>query len=276
MHNYSLFIDKVWQLYDTQKRDLPWRHINELTALDRGYRVLVSEMMLQQTQVSRVVPKYHSWLKQWPTLADFMEATLADAIVAWSGLGYNRRAKYLFESLHAVFAQYNGIVPPDVRALTKLPGLGTNTAAAVVVYTHDLPVAFIETNIRTVYLHEFFPHAKNSITDADILKLVNTTIDTVKPREWFYALMDYGTYIKKTYGNQLYKSHTYKKQAAFIGSRRQVRGSVILLLRQTVYLTRDELHRAIDDDRLDSVLADLIKEGLITSNNTGSYRLASG
>lgn len=263
----------VWNYYEKNKREMPWRNLNDLSEKDRGYNVLVSEVMLQQTQVNRVIEKYTQWMERWPTIEEFAEATLSDVLVMWNGLGYNRRAKYLLESLTTIHKDYGGIVPMDQSALQDLPGIGPNTAAAIIVYTYNKPIPFVETNIRTVYLHSYYADSDSQVTDNELLTLVKETLDKKNPRDWFYALMDYGAYLKKNHGNQLHRAKAYKKQSVFSGSKRQIRGKVLHLLTKLQYIHKDELIKEIADDRLHDVIENLIHEGMIVQLNDGSYTL---
>jgi len=257
------FTETVKRYYAENKRDLPWRKVENVSARDLGYRVVVSEYMLQQTQVKRVIPKYNNWMSKWPTLDHFMHATIADVLTEWSGLGYNRRAKYLHTTLQQIADYHDGFVPQNINALTALPGIGVNTAAAIIVYTYNLPQVFIETNIRSVYLHSFFPNTRTPITDREILDIVSKTIDNEQPRQWYYALMDYGAYIKKTHESQLSKSLHYKRQPAFKGSNRQVRGRIMQIATQLKKVNIKELQSEIQDSRFYSILEALQQEGLI-------------
>jgi A/G-specific adenine glycosylase len=268
------FIARVWSYYRAHQRQLPWRGINKCSLRVRGYRVVVSELMLQQTQVTRVVDKYNLWMQQWPTIDSFISASFVDVLSAWSGLGYNRRAKYIFDSLHTIHDMFKGIVPADTTTLTKLPGIGINTAGAIVVYTYNLPVVFIETNIRTVFLHEWYQQATTKVPDSLLLEKVADTIDVDNPRAWYYALMDYGTFIKRLHGSQLSKSASYKKQPMFKGSKREVRGRVVALLLRNSVMTLNELAANIPDRRLSNVLNELQKDGLLKQHKNGAFSVA--
>ena len=216
----------VWDYFQQSGRhDLPWR----LAAADGQfdpYTIMVSELMLQQTQVQRVIPKYAEFLQKFPTLQDLAAAELGAVLTAWSGLGYNRRAKFLWQSAQRVVDEYNGVFPQTTAELVNLPGIGKNTAGAIQAYAFNHPVVFIETNIRSVYIHHFFAD-KTDVSDTDILQLVAATVDSEHPREWYWALMDYGSHLKKSVGNTSKQSKTYMKQSAFHGSKRQIRGQVI-------------------------------------------------
>jgi A/G-specific adenine glycosylase len=264
-----LFRTKVWDYYHGHGRhDLPWRQAGK-GGFD-AYHVVVSELMLQQTQVSRVIAKYHLFLERFPTVHSLAEAPLGDVLRAWSGLGYNRRAKFLWQTALSVTQNYHGIFPGQRNELIKLPGIGSNTAGAILAYAYNRPAVFIETNIRTVYIHHFF-HDRANVTDKAILELVAETLDSEYPREWYWALMDYGAYLKQSLGNPNHRSTTYTKQSTFQGSRRQIRGRVLRLL-GTGPRTAAELQQQIPDKRLPAVLDTLSDERLIRRRGK-AYRL---
>ena len=258
----TTFQDAIWDYYRKNARDLPWRH-----EPFEAYKVLVSEIMLQQTQAPRVIPKYRSFLQKFPTLGTLAEASLADVLREWSGLGYNRRAKYLHEAAKSL----QGKSRWSLDDLVSCKGIGANTAAAVLVYSYNEPLVFIETNIRTVYIHHFF-NGKESIGDKELLPLIEATLDTEHPREFYYALMDYGTHLKKTVGNTSQRSKQYARQSKFEGSKRQIRGAVLRQLAASGKSIK-ELQVVIADERLAAVLDELTKDGLISSVN-GRYHLA--
>ena len=182
-------------------------------------------------------------------------------LTVWSGLGYNRRAKFLWEAANMVVNEYSGIFPTSIDELIRLPGIGKNTAGAICAYAFNQPVVFIETNIRTVYIHHFFVN-EIDVPDSKIMPLVAATVDTEMPREWYWALMDYGVHIKGTIGNASRNSKHYKKQSTFKGSRRQIRGIIIRQLTSNPQ-TLVELSARITDERLQEVLNDLVQEKLI-------------
>lgn len=215
----------VLKFYRRNKRGLPWRKPQKNGAFD-PYHVLVSEVMLQQTQVNRVINKYGGFFSTFPSLEVLALADLRDVLSAWSGLGYNRRAKYLHQLAKITMNDNHGKLPENVENLKSLPGIGQNTAAAIVVYTWNKPEVFIETNIRTVFIHHFFQN-KDNVSDTEILHKVSETLDKENPRDWYWALMDYGTYLKKKHGNNISKSRHYTKQSKFEGSRRQLRANVL-------------------------------------------------
>ena len=257
----QVFQSEVWDYYHAHGREeLPWRIAGKDGAFD-AYRIAVSELMLQQTQVSRVIPKYQQFIMVFPNVQDLAQAPLGDVLRVWSGLGYNRRAKFLWQAAQQVVSEYGGVFPEQLEELMKLPGIGHNTAAAILVYAHNQPVVFVETNIRTVFIHHFFQD-QTAVADKAILELVAETLDKEHPREWYWALMDYGTYLKQLVGNLNRLSKTYAKQSAFRGSKRQIRGQVLRLLGDKPY-TGAELQKQIADTRLNVVLEDLVDEQLV-------------
>lgn len=260
----------VWEHYRQHGRTLPWRQPEADGSFD-PYKILVSELMLQQTQVSRVIPKYNEFLSQFPNIAELASSPLSKVLVAWSGLGYNRRAKYLHTTACTIVSQYSGAVPNDVKALVTLPGIGENTAAAITVYSFNRAEIFIETNIRTVYIHHFFPK-EATVTDKEIAHLVEQTLSSNNPREWYWALMDYGASLKAGQSKAHQQSRHFKKQSSFAHSKRFVRGAVIRLL-TTGEKTKVELLRDIGDNRTESVLTDLTSEGLIVKQK-GTFKLS--
>lgn len=265
----AAFQKLVLDYYTTFGRhDLPWRQSTGGRFL--AYQIMVSEMMLQQTQVVRVIPKYQAFLELFPSVYSLAAAPLGDVLAAWSGLGYNRRAKYLQLAAQMVVDQFSGQLPETEAELTQLPGIGRNTAGAIMAYAYNKPAAFIETNIRSVYIHHFFP-GQGAVTDKAILELVSQTMPFDDARQWYWALMDYGSHLKTTTGNAARRSQSHVRQSAFIGSRRQIRGQVIKLLTVRPHSLR-ELTVSINDQRLDAVVTDLVAEKLIISDGL-SYQL---
>lgn len=253
------------------RHDLPWR-IPEPSGEFDPYKILVSELMLQQTQVGRVIPKFQAFTVAYPSIRALAGAPLGDVLAQWSGLGYNRRAKFLWQTAGQVTQRHAGELPTDVSRLTALPGIGPNTAGAILAYAFNRPAAFIETNIRTVFIHHFFA-GEAQVQDALLLPLVEASLHRKEPRQWYWALMDYGTYLKQTVGNVSRASAAYTKQSTFSGSRRQIRGKVLRDL-TAAPLTWGELQTRIQDERLASVLSELKQEGFI-SQRGALYRLGT-
>lgn len=251
------FQEMIWEKGRELYREMPWR-------IDtRPYYVLVSEIMLQQTQVDRVIPKFEAFIATFPRIEDLASASLSEVLTLWSGLGYNRRAKFLHEAAKKVVHDFNGLFPETVAELVSLPGVGVNTAGALVVYSFNQPVVFIETNVRTVYFHHFFED-EISVTDATLRDLAQKTMDTEHPREWYWALMDYGSYLKRQGAGRNNKSHHYKKQPALKGSVREVRGAILKCLSSESGLSEATLRvKTFDDERFTAALDGLLGDGLI-------------
>jgi A/G-specific adenine glycosylase len=195
-------------------RDMPWRQDT------RPYYVLVSEMMLQQTQVDRVIPKFDAFVAAFPDEKALAKASLADVLKLWQGLGYNRRAKFLHEAAKQIVTR--GGFPDDEAGLVSLPGVGKNTAGAILTYAYNTPAVFIETNVRAVYIHHFFDDGA-LVDDSDIRELLEKTLDRDDPRTFYWSLMDYGSWLKRQ-GVRASRSKQYKKQSPLRGSVREVRG----------------------------------------------------
>lgn len=255
-------LDAIERYYSAHGRhDLPWR----VPAADGSfgpYSIMVSELMLQQTQVARVIPKYHVFLAQFPDVAALAGASLGDVLIAWQGLGYNRRAKFLWQTARQVVEQ-GAVFPREITELVKLPGVGVNTAGAIMAYAYNEPVVYLETNIRTVMIYHFFAE-QDAVPDTDVRQAAQALLErtSLSPREWYWALMDYGTHLKQTVGNLNKLSKTYSKQSKFEGSRRQVRGAVLRALAAEPQ-TLSMLTKEITDARLPLVLQDLEREGLV-------------
>lgn len=251
----AYFRQRIWEFYADSKRPMPWRDT------PTPYAVLVSELMLQQTQVPRVIPKFEAFLRAYPTIESLADAQLHEVLVLWSGLGYNRRAKFLHDSAKRIVEL--GSFPAQFDELVKLPGIGTNTAAAIMNYAFEVATPFVETNIRTVYFHEM-AEAGPSVDDRQILEFVRLTLDREHPREWFYALMDYGSMLKTTAGGRLAQSKHYKKQSPLKGSVREVRGQILKRLSEQGQMSDQELRGSIEtDDRFPVALDGLIRDGLV-------------
>jgi len=255
------FRETVWEYFRAHERSMPWRDNTD------AYFVLVSELMLQQTQVSRVIPKFEVFIGQFPTIQSLANATLADVLGAWNGLGYNRRAKFLHEAARDIVRQHDGIIPTALGELIKLPGIGPNTAGAILAYAYNQPVVFIETNIRTVLIHEFYKD-QFGVNDRELRELTQQTMDYEHPREWYWALMDYGTRLKQTVGGRLQQSKHYKKQSPLAGSAREMRGRIITSL-ATGSMSEKALGQAVRaDDRFVDALVALAAEGMIEKRNS--------
>lgn len=253
-NKHTDFVGAVMGYYAEHGRDLPWRRT------DDPYKILVSEIMLQQTQVPRVIPKYETFLERFPSTESLAAAPLSEVLKLWSGLGYNRRAKFLHEAAKQI-AQARKF-PRGIDGLVALPGVGVNTAAAVLTYALNQKHVFIETNVRTCIFYHFFSN-KKEVTDKQITEVMKKILHYVdSPREFYWALMDYGTHLKAA-GNNISTSKHYTKQSPFEGSKRQVRGMILKLLADR-NLTKASIIEKINDQRTQEVLSTLEKEGLIS------------
>ena len=253
----------VWNHYRKHGRhDLPWRHTMD------PYRIAVSEVMLQQTQVSRVIPKYRAFLNQFPNTKRLADADLATVLRLWQGLGYNRRAKMLWQCANMVSQQRAGRWPRTETDLRALPGIGVYTARAILVFAYRQPVVLLETNIRTVYLYHFFPDCP-SVSDRALSEVVELALDMKNAQAWYWALMDYGTYLKRQVGNQNHRSRSYSAQSPFRGSDREIRGAIVRLLTQhdNVALTSLCVDLPFTAERIQNQLRALVTEGLVVIHN---------
>jgi A/G-specific adenine glycosylase len=253
---YKDFQELVWEKGRELYRPMPWRDDT------RAYFVLVSELMLQQTQVERVVPKFQAFIGAFPDIQALARASLGEVLALWSGLGYNRRAKYLHAAARAVVRDHSGEIPLSYEELVSLPGVGPNTAGAILTYSGNQPVVYIETNIRTVYFEHFF-EGELRVTDSQVREVVAATLDHEHPREWYWALMDYGSWLKRNGRGSIDKSAHYKKQPALKGSLREARGLAVKAL-SSGSKTRQDITSLLDDEaRMNTAINDLLAEGLI-------------
>lgn len=261
------FIATICEYYHAHKREFPWREtINP-------YHIVVSEVMLQQTQTDRVVEKYLTFIQNLPTFESLANVEFAQLLQLWSGLGYNRRVLYLQSLAREIVTTYGGKLPYNPEILVTLPGIGKATAASITAFAFNKPTIFIETNIRAVYIHSFFA-GRDDVHDREILPLVEATVDKNNPREWYYALMDYGVMLKKQHKNPSRRSAHHTKQSRFEGSERQIRGMILRALLEQPLLARENLYERIarEPHRIDNNLNALCSEGFI--ENVGFlYRL---
>jgi A/G-specific adenine glycosylase len=248
--------------YARHGRDLPWRHSRD------PYAILVSEVMLQQTQVQRVAGRWERFVERFPTFEALAAAPLAEVVEEWQGLGYNRRAANLRGIALRVVEDLGGRLPSDPDVLRTLPGLGPATAASVSVFAFGTRVAFVETNIRAAFIQAFFED-RDDVTDREILPIAQAALPD-DARTWHWALMDYGSMLKRTLPNPSRRSAHHTRQARFEGSRRQLRGRVLRALLTSPGMTAGELEEALDGDpRLVEALRALQLEGMITERGSG-------
>ena len=256
--SYKRFRAIIYHYYFTNRRSFSWREKIS------PYRVFISEVMLQQTQTSRVIPKFELFLETFPNFSSLANARFSDVLRVWKGLGYNRRARFLLEAAEIIHDQYNGKLPRTPQQLVALPGIGPATAASIAVFAYDTPHVFIETNIRTVFLHFFFQNA-DIVDDKQIREHVEATLDKDRPREWYYGLMDYGAMLKRTLGNLNRKSRHYSQQSRFEGSDRQMRGKILQLLLDNMSLSMEEIQTILEEppERLERIVSSLSKDNIV-------------
>jgi A/G-specific adenine glycosylase len=261
----------IWQFYAQQGRTFEWRNV------DDPYLVFISEVMLQQTQTARVAQKFPQFIAQFPSFAALASATLKEVLKAWQGMGYNRRGKYLHDSAKKVMQEFGGILPNDPPVLETFPGIGKATAASICAFAFNKPTIFIETNIRSVFIFYFFS-GKSEIHDKEIYPLVAASVDQENPREWYYALMDYGVMLKKQMKNPSRKSAHHAVQSKFEGSDRQIRGAILRILTKSEEpVAQKNLCRQLDvaKNKMDSIICDLISDGLVSKNlKTNTYKIS--
>ena len=247
----------IFQWWQTHRRDLPWRQTND------PYKILISEVMLQQTQVRRVLPKYTEFIKLYPTVQSLATASQGDILRVWKGMGYNRRALYLQKTAQEVVQQFGGVFPKELSLLTKLPGVGTYTARAILVFAYKQHVAMVDTNIRQIITHLFFEDIPQK--PSVIQEVADKLVPSGKSWEWHQALMDYGALeLSKL---KLPKLHR-KSSIPFKQSDRYVRGRIMDLLREQSF-GENELMQTMEktykksNDKIHRILAGLLKDGLI-------------
>jgi A/G-specific adenine glycosylase len=254
----AAFRQLIRDYYQNNGRRLPWRETFD------PYPILVSEIMLQQTQVDRVREKYREFLVLFPGFGELARAELSQVLSVWQGLGYSRRAKSLWLCAQEVVERHAGKLPREIRDLEALPGIGPYTARAVAAFAFGEPTPFIETNIRSVFIHHFFPD-QETVQDSEILPLIERTLDREQPRDWYYALMDFGAMLKKTRGNPSRKSAHHVRQSPFEGSNRQQRSLILKSILAAPGLSEAQLidHLAGEAAKVIRNLQQLEREGFI-------------
>jgi A/G-specific adenine glycosylase len=270
LHNGSIsdegirqFREIIYNYYRSHERSFKWRSTHN------PYFILLSELMLQQTQTDRVVAKYDLFVSTFPTIQDLASARIKDVLSLWQGLGYNRRAYALHSICTNIVQRYNGVVPDTPEELITLKHIGPYTSGAICAFAYNKPTVFIETNIRSVFIKLFFD-GEDNIHDKDIFPLIEQTVDKSDPRNWYYALMDYGVMLKKMFKNPNTKSKHYAKQSKFEGSDRQIRSFILKQLLIFHTCSYDDLYHLIKDnlgahdhDRISHIIDKMIKQELL-------------
>ena len=264
----SVFRRIIRSFYREHGRAFPWRNIKN------PYRILVSEVMLQQTQTSRVLERYPMFLRQFPTVKALARAPLQEVLSLWEGMGYYRRARNLHASAQTICADWNGRVPRTAEGLRTLPGIGEYTAAAVSAFAFNISVQMIETNIRSVYLHTFFQD-KLDVQDSEIMNLIQETMDCANPRDWFYALMDVGVVIKRLYPSINKSSRHYSRQSPYVGSSRELAAKILRsVVGESSGTSIESLSRIlqVESHRIQEQVARLVKDRLLHVSERGIIR----
>jgi A/G-specific adenine glycosylase len=266
---YEAFIRTILGFYEAHGRRFDWRETSD------PYRILLSEVMLQQTQTIRVIPKYVLFLSLWPTFKDLSQAPLDQLLFHWKGLGYNRRALNLRKSA-MVSERWGWTLPKEQDELRSLPGVGKATAAAIGAFSYHERTIYLETNIRRVLLHCFYPD-QEGVKDKELESLLAHLVQRVEdPKQWYYALMDFGVLLKGLIPNSNVRSAHYTKQAKFENSNRQIRGQLIHLLADTGAKEQDQVTSLLsrfEEERVMYCLVQLVKEGFVEETE-GTYRIA--
>lgn len=252
------FRNMVLTHYKEKQRNLAWRKTTD------PYHILVSEIMLQQTQVDRVALKYPRFIEAFPDFPSLARAELSAVLTEWQGLGYNRRAIALQKCARRVVDEFGGHLPANVEILATFPGIGKATASSICAFAFNMPVVFIETNIRRMFIHFFFGD-QEMVTDAEILPLAERALYREDPCTWYNALMDLGTELRTKVPNPNRRSRHYTRQAAFEGSDRKIRGEILRVLLSGEPLNENDLTERLsaESERIHRIVRILVEEGFI-------------
>jgi A/G-specific adenine glycosylase len=255
------FQNKILLFYKKYGRDLPWRDTRN------PYFILLSEIMLQQTQVSRVVSYYKHWIKLWPTIHDLANAEYKLILQNWMGLGYNRRSFYLHQSAKIISMEFEGDVLTAMSKYKKLPGIGIYTSKAVQIFSANMDIATVDINIRRIFINEF--KLPENITNNELFIIAEKCLPKGRSRDWHNALMDYGA-LRMTALKTGIKSRT--QQSKFDGSNRQIRANILrLLLKESLNLDTIQLNLNVETQRLNNILNKMLNEGIVIRKNQKYY-----
>ncbi len=273
------FVTRVLDHYREHGRDgMPWRETSD------PYAILVSEVMAQQTQIGRVLPKYNAWLERFPSADALAAAPLEAVLELWQGLGYNRRAVALKRAAEEISSTHGGVVPREAAALLALPGVGPATAAGVRAFAFGEPGRYLETNVRAALLHDFFGD-RDAVGDCELAPVLDAVLEaalagtddreSVDPRTWYYALMDYGAHLKATRPNPSRASAHHTRQSRFEGSHRQKRARALRLVMASPGITPEGLatELSVDLETGERIVHELVDEGFVHRSD-GGLRIA--
>lgn len=275
--NAQKFQRDILTWYRKNNRDyLPWRMTKQRRV--SPYEIFVSEIMLQQTQVARVLEKYPQFLKAFPTINRLAKVPLEKVLRVWQGMGYNRRARYLKKAAEIIVRDYKGIIPSDPAVLRRLPGFGSYTAGAIACFVYNKPVTFLDTNIRKVLLHKFrhgvsYVAVDDVVDDKELLRIAEKMLYRKNPRKWHYALMDYGAVMLAKEKGLLERVKNYHKQSRFEGSTRYWRSQIVKYLLQYGQASGEELQALVSGD-IQPLLSSLTRDGLVEATSPGLYHIA--
>ena len=261
----NAFQDKIMEWWKKNVRDLPWRKEPD------PYHVLVSEIMLQQTQVNRVVPKYHEFLQEFPTIQDLASAEKKHLLAVWSGLGYNRRALWLREAAAEIVKR--GEFPRNEKELRKLKGIGDYTSRSIMIFAFNEDIAAVDTNIRRVFIASGF--ADETMSSKEIQSIAEKLLLKGRSRDWHNALMDYGAQVLTSNVTGI---APLTRQPCFRGSSREIRGVIIKVLTASDRLTLNQLVSSLEVEcgihDVESIMDQLISDGLVKSAGNKEYQIA--
>ncbi len=261
-HTISLFRSFIWEYFRDHGRSFPWRDTRD------PYSILVSEMMLQQTQTERVLPKYLQFTDVYPDIPCLAAAQFRDVYPLWQGLGYNRRCLALITIAGRCMDAYGGKIPNCSQALLSFPSVGPATAAALKAFAWGEPSLYLETNIRRVLLHVWF-HRETDVSDRRLMDALAQVMDRDDPRRWYYAMMDYGVHLRKAIPNPNTRSRHYVRQKPFRDSDREIRGMILRELSGSGSATLQELAGRINIPlrRIEYTVGSLSHDGLVACEN---------
>jgi A/G-specific adenine glycosylase len=256
---------KIMDWWKANTRNLPWRKDPS------PYKVLVSEFMLQQTQVSRVIPKFDEFMESFPTIESLAKAETKQLLQVWSGLGYNRRAVWLKEAAKQIVESHG--FPQSLEELQKLKGVGPYTSRSVLIFAFNKDLAAVDTNIRRVLIAEGL--ATEAMSEKQLQFIAEVVLLKGRSRDWHNALMDYGSQVMTPSTTGISPT---SKQSCYEGSSRQVRGAIIRTLTGTSELGLEEIVKLLEcnvrESELESIMTQLVKDGLVEVTDSSNYRIA--
>lgn len=260
IYEIKKFQEKIFNWWKENKRDLPWRKTTN------PYYIMVSEVMLQQTQVTRTIQKYLEFIKKFPTLQSLASALPAEVLAIWSGLGYNRRALWLQQAAQQIIEK--GSFPETPKELEKLKGIGPYTARSILIFAMNKDYPTVDTNIRRILIAEGF--AEESTQEKELFQIAEKLAPKGKSRDWHNALMDYGSQVLTVAKTGIKPVTTQKK---FSESKRYYRGKIVKILIKKQKQTKEQLLKEckLEEKELDEILELLVKDGLIVEINEQYY-----